>query len=131
MEVKEPRARTWRLKMENQHSIGLSQDACFGVKCRVHRGCSSNHSLTSGVVRRQVVHDDVSAAWRIDDVDDVEQLDECVAVVRGRGEAERFAAAYIERAHPAERAVADVLELAAQRLAWLHRDVSVAALEGL
>jgi hypothetical protein len=30
--VNEPRARTGRLKIENQHSIWFSHDACFGVR---------------------------------------------------------------------------------------------------
>jgi hypothetical protein len=49
VEANDPRARTRRATIENAHSIWLSHDACLGVKSRVHRGCSSNHSSTSGV----------------------------------------------------------------------------------
>jgi hypothetical protein len=81
--------------------------------------------------RHQVVHDDVPAARRVDGVDEVAQLDERVAVVLLRREADRLAAADVERAHPAERAVPNVLELATHRLAERHRDIRVPALERL
>jgi hypothetical protein len=51
------------VRIENQHSIGLSQDACFGVKWRVQSGCSSNHSFTSGVSWAERLSDDVATTW--------------------------------------------------------------------
>ena len=50
---------------------------------------------------------------------------------RGGEVPEGLPVAHIERAHPAEGAVPGVLELTAHRLAGLHRDVRVPALEGL
>jgi hypothetical protein len=44
VEAKEPRAITRRWRIENQHSIWLSHEACLGVKCRVQRGCSSSQA---------------------------------------------------------------------------------------
>lgn len=83
------------------------------------------------VVRREIVHDDVTSAGGVDRVDDVEQLDERIAIVVARGEAEGLAAAHVERAHPAELAVSLVLELAADGLTGRHRNIGVATLERL
>src|SRR5215471_11553743 len=83
------------------------------------------------IMRREVVHDEVTTAGRIHVLDVVEQLDEGVAVVLARDEAERSTAPHVEGSHPAEGAVTDVLELAAHRLARLHREVGVATFERL
>jgi hypothetical protein len=37
------------LEVANMHSIWFNQEACFGVKCLVQRGCSSNQSSTLSV----------------------------------------------------------------------------------
>lgn len=57
--------------------------------------------------------------------------DEGIAIVSRAGEAEGLAAADVERAHPAERAVPDVLELAPHWLPRHHREIGVATFERL
>jgi hypothetical protein len=84
-----------------------------------------------GVVRGQVVHDDVAPSLGVGDIDDVEQVDERLAAVVGGGEAEQLAATDVKRPHQRERAVTDVLELAADGLAGHHRNVGVAAFQRL
>jgi hypothetical protein len=67
--------------MLKAHSIWLSQEACFGVKCRDQRGWSSNQSDVVGVVRRQVVANEVAAPFGMAHVGQVQQFDKGVGVV--------------------------------------------------
>ena len=83
------------------------------------------------VVSREVVHDEVASARGVEGRDCVEEVDECVRVVALGGEPEGTSAAHVERAHPGEGAVPDILELAAYWLTGLHRDVRILAFESL
>jgi hypothetical protein len=84
-----------------------------------------------GVVREEVVADDVAAALGVTEVGDVEQVHERVAVVVFGEEAEEFALPHVVAAHQTERPMPDVLELAQHGPAGPHRDVWVLALQRL
>src|SRR3954465_2846519 len=52
VEVKDPRRRTLRARMENQSSIWLSQEACLGVKWKRMR-CETSRRKVSRLARFQ------------------------------------------------------------------------------
>ena len=83
------------------------------------------------IVRGQVVADEVAAPRGIADVGQIEQIDEGIAIVVFRNKPEQLVSPHVVGSHQAERAVANVLELAAAGLAWPHRDVWVLALQRL
>ena len=113
-------------------TIWFSHEACLGVKWELPARMLLEPVVhVVGVVIGEVVTDEVAAAAAVALVHDVEQVDECVAAASFRGEAEELAAAHVVGAHEAQRAMADVLELAANGLAGAHGDVGVFALKRL
>ena len=83
------------------------------------------------VVSEQVVADEMAGSCRIAAIDEVEELDESLAVASFRQKAEKLSLADIICVHQAKGAVANVLRLAPNRLPWAHPDVGVFAFERL
>jgi hypothetical protein len=75
--------------------------------------------------------DEVAAPFGVAGVGEVEQIDEGLGIVTVGDEAEELAPSNVVRTHQTQRAVANVLELAAHRLAGLHWEVGMATLQSL
>src|SRR5215210_6531492 len=131
-DLKMPRLRSRRVRIEKNSSIWLSQEAWVGVKWKVQRGWAASQALTSGLVDLEVVEDCVhllaGGDLVLEPVEEVDELDPAVAVV---DLADHLAAVDEQGGEQRLDPVTAVLELAPRRLAGLRGQLLANRLLGL